>query len=77
MRNLFDRNRLNYYGVGLGFILPIAIILLLLEVSGLNILYFISSFLWTLTVLTPGVPEKIRGRRYKLSFLKIIYKIKP
>lgn len=74
MRNLFDRNRFSYYGVGLGFILPVGIILSLIDTSGLNLLFVISSYLWSFTVLTPGVPEKIRSRRYRLSSLKIIYK---
>ncbi|MCK5884609.1 MAG: hypothetical protein KAG61_13035 [Bacteriovoracaceae bacterium] len=74
MRGLFNRNRFIFYGVGFGFILPVLIALAIAEVRGLNILYFASSYLWSFTVITPGVSEKVRSRRYRLSFLKIIYK---
>ncbi len=74
MKLAINRSRFKYYGLGLSGFLPLFLVLWAFSIDVLGMLFVTSCYLWSFTALTPGVAERIRSRRYRWSFLKVIFK---
>lgn len=69
------RKRWIYYSLGFLALVPIFIVYYFFPQLFIDLFSFFLGFFWIYSIDTPGVAERIRRRRYRLSFLRIIYKL--
>lgn len=69
------RKRWIYYAKGFLSLIPVGIVYYFWPQFFIPCFAFFLGFLWNYTIDTPGVAERVRSRRYRFSFLRIIVKI--
>lgn len=50
-------------------------ILALLEINFLNVIFFLTAFVWHFALVTPGLKEKVMTHHHKLSFLAVVVRM--
>lgn len=50
-------------------------VLYFLKIEFINILFFITSFVWHFTLLTPGLKEKMLTQKQRFSFINVVVRI--
>jgi len=62
-----------HYRVGFLGLLPLTLILTFVDISIVSKLFFWLSYVWNFSLRTPGIQEKVSHRRYRYSFLRLVY----
>jgi hypothetical protein len=77
MKNIWDlfSELSRYYIKSMLSFLLFWIILVVLKIDYLNIVFFILTYIWHFTLLTPGLKEKMLVRKQRFSFLNVIIRI--
>lgn len=77
MRSIINNTSLltRYYFFSLITLMILWGILALLPIQFVNIVFFITTFVWHFTLLTPGIREKILSSGQRYSFLSVIVRI--
>jgi hypothetical protein len=50
-------------------------ILLLLQIEFINIIFFLTSYVWHFSLQTPGLKEQVMTKHHKLSFLAVVVRV--
>lgn len=50
-------------------------ILALLNIDFLNVIFFLTAFVWHFALVTPGLKEKVMTHHHKLSFLAVVVRL--
>jgi hypothetical protein len=50
-------------------------ILLIIDVEFINIIFFLTAFIWHFALQTPGLKDKVMTNHHKLSFLAVVVRL--
>ena len=50
-------------------------VLALLNIDFLNVIFFLTAFVWHFALVTPGLKEKVMTHHHKLSFLAVVVRL--
>lgn len=77
MRNLWNKLSAlsRYYSISMFSFLIWWSVLYLLRIEFINILFFMTSFVWHFTLLTPGLKEKMLTQKQRFSFINVVVRV--
>lgn len=64
-----------YYVISMSTFFVFWSLLFFLKIEFINILFFMTAFIWHFTLLTPGLKEKMLTKKQRFSFINVVVRI--